>query len=191
MAGSWIDAPAADKTSLLLPEQRAQAQQLMGSGLYAVAETVAVPTLVFTVPESRRVTLAQREGTTQEWTIGSNADVDVSIPQQGMSGLHAKILRNGQTWTISDLMSANGTFVNGEKINRSLLAYGDQLGFGPVMCTFLVPAGSLAQAGSGSRPAAARPASPGTKVALPMPLLVGGALVALGLIGTIAYLLLR
>jgi hypothetical protein len=133
------------------------------------------------------VTLAQRDSATQEWTIGSNADADVSIPSDGVSGLHAKILRNGQTWTISDLMSANGTFVNDQKINRSHLESGNQLGFGPAVCTFLLPGGGLAAAQP--RPAAAKPAR--RPVALPLPLLLGGALLGLALLGTVLYLLLR
>jgi pSer/pThr/pTyr-binding forkhead associated (FHA) protein len=186
VAGAWIEAPASDKTSLLLPEQREQARQLMGSGLYAVAEAVSVPTLVFTVPEGRRVTLAQRDRETQEWTIGSNPEVDVSLQQDGLSGLHAKILRNGDTWTISDLMSANGTFVNGQKINRSHLESGNQLGFGPVLCTFLLPAPAA------SKPATAVKSKPSSKqVALPLPLLLGAALLALALVGVVIYLLLR
>jgi pSer/pThr/pTyr-binding forkhead associated (FHA) protein len=192
VAGSWIDAPASDKTSLLPPEQREEARKLMGSGLYAVAEAVSVPTLVFTIPEARRVTLAQRDSATQEWTIGSNSDVDVSLPQNGLSGLHAKILRNGQTWTISDLMSANGTFVNGQKINRSHLESGNQLAFGPVLCTFLLPAtaGAVPQAAPKSA-TAVKSKSTGKQVALPLPLLLGGALLALILLGAVIYLLLR
>lgn len=187
MAGSWVNADHSGKTKILMPGERERLKEQMGSGLYAAAEAVSVPTLLFAAPEERRVTLAQRDTATQEWTIGSNADVDVSIPSDGLSGLHAKILRNGQTWTISDLMSANGTFVNGQKINRSHLESGNQLGFGPVLCTFLLPEGGMAKVES--RPAAAKPGR--KQVALPLPLLLGGALLALALAGVVIYMLMR
>ncbi len=128
---------------------------------------------------------------TQEWTIGSNPEVDVSLQQEGLSGLHAKILRNGDTWTISDLMSANGTFVNGQKINRSHLESGNQLGFGPVLCTFLLPAGGMTPSAAPKPAAAVKSKSAGKQVALPLPLLLGGALLALALLGVMIYLLLR
>ncbi len=183
VAGAWISAEHSGKTKVLLPGERDRLKEQMGSGLYASAEVISVPTLLF-APEGRRVTLAQRDAATQEWTIGSNADADVSIPEDGLSGLHAKILRNGRTWTISDLMSANGTFVNGQKINRSHLESGDQLGFGPVLCTFLLPEGAAA-------PRSAPTPATKKKSALPWPLLLGGAVVALTLIGAVIYLLLR
>jgi hypothetical protein len=187
VAGAWISADHSGKTKVLMPEERARLREQMGSGS-GEQETVSVPTLLFTAPEERRVTLAQRDSGTQAWTIGSNPDADVSIPSDGLSGLHAKILRNGLTWTISDLMSANGTFVNGEKINISHLESGNQLGFGPVLCTFLLPEGAMAPVAHKTAPEdkpARRP------VALPLPLLLGGALLGLVLLGIVIYLLLR
>lgn len=146
VAGDWISAAPTAETKFLLPEERARMQQQMGAGLQSSPQSVSAPTLVLAGPDPRRVALAQRDAATQEWTIGSSADADVSIALDGVSGLHAKILRNGDTWTISDLMSANGTFVDGQKINRSHLQSGSQLGFGPVLCTFLLPEGAVVPA---------------------------------------------
>jgi hypothetical protein len=187
VAGAWVNADHSGKTKILMPGERDRLKEQMGSGMYAAAEAVSVPTLLFAAPEERRVTLAQRDTATQEWTIGSNADVDVSIPSDGLSGLHAKILRNGQTWTISDLMSANGTFVNGQKINRSHLESGNQLGFGPVLCTFLLPGGGMAP--PPPRSTADKPER--RQVALPLPLLLGGAVLGLALLGVVIYFLVR
>jgi pSer/pThr/pTyr-binding forkhead associated (FHA) protein len=179
-AGAWINADPAGKTKFLQPEERARLREKMGSGLYAVAEAVSVPTLLVAGPEPRRVALAQRDSATQEWTIGSNADADVSIALDGVSGLHAKILRNGQTWTVSDLMSANGTFVDGQKINRSHLQAGSQLGFGPVLCTFLLPEGAAAKVPAAAQPAGKR--SPGVLLAV---------VLGLAALGAVAWWLLR
>ena len=181
VAGAWISADPAGKTKFLLPEERARMREQMGSGLYTSMEAVSTPTLIITAPEQRRVALAQRDSATQEWTIGANADADVSITLDGVSGLHAKILRHGQTWTISDLMSANGTFVDGQKINRSHLQSGSQLGFGPVLCTLLLPEGAVS---------AAAPQATGDPGGKRLPLLIGSVLLALAVLGGVLYWLL-
>jgi pSer/pThr/pTyr-binding forkhead associated (FHA) protein len=98
-----------------------------------------------------------------------------------VSGLHAKILRNGNTWTISDLMSANGTFVDGQKINRSHLQSGCQLGFGPVLCTFLLPEGAAFSPSPDASPTSGRSKWP----------LVAGIIAGLAVLAAIAYAVLR
>jgi pSer/pThr/pTyr-binding forkhead associated (FHA) protein len=182
VAGDWISAAPTAETKFLLPEERARMQQQMGAGLQSAPQSVAVPTLVLAGPDPRRVVLAQRDTATQEWTVGSNADADVSIALDGVSGLHAKILRNGDTWTISDLMSANGTFVDGQKINRSHLQSGSQLGFGPVLCTFLLPEGAA------FAPSPANAATNGGRAKWP---LVAGIIAGLAVLAAIAYAVLR
>lgn len=66
---------------------------------------------------------------------------------------HAAILKSGETWTIRDLGSANGTFVNGEKISADhRLHTGDQIRFGPKGPTLAVEvAGEAAPAAAATR----------------------------------------
>lgn len=74
------------------------------------------------------------------WTIGSDSDRDIVLEDHGVSGVHAKLARDGARWKLSDQMSANGTYVNGKRSNMSYLDDQDRIRFGPVECVFRTPA---------------------------------------------------
>lgn len=74
-----------------------------------------------------------------EWTIGCESDRDIVLDDQGVSGIHAKLAREGARWKLSDQMSANGTYVNGKRSNMSYLDDQDRIRFGPVECVFRTP----------------------------------------------------
>ena len=67
--------------------------------------------------------------------IGRHPQSDLQLhPDQDLdaSTRHAAVLKAGETWTIRDLGSANGTFVNGAKITADTrLHTGDMVRFGP------------------------------------------------------------
>lgn len=69
------------------------------------------------------------EGTT---VIGRREDCDLRIAVNDVSRKHCQISNDGDTLTVSDLGSSNGTFVNGQKIQKHTLAAGDTLQVGPV-----------------------------------------------------------
>jgi pSer/pThr/pTyr-binding forkhead associated (FHA) protein len=71
-----------------------------------------------------------------EWTVGSQSDREVRLPDSGVSALHAKIVNEGARWKVIDQMSINKTFVNGKQTVVSFLSSGDRLRFGPVECVF-------------------------------------------------------
>src|SRR5512133_640621 len=58
-------------------------------------------------------------------TIGRKAGNDIVIDNQAISGFHARIVREDQTYVIDDLNSLNGTFLNGQKVSRYALKHGD------------------------------------------------------------------
>ena len=63
-------------------------------------------------------------------TVGRALDNDVRMTSTKVSRHHSRIeAQNGQAWVI-DLGSANGTAVNGEKVDRRLLVPGDAIEFG-------------------------------------------------------------
>jgi len=63
--------------------------------------------------------------------IGRLARSELHLPFEGVSRQHARILwKDGGYW-LEDLGSANGTFVQGNRIQRHLLADGDVLQLGP------------------------------------------------------------
>lgn len=68
---------------------------------------------------------------TDACTLGRSALCDVVVPRETVSRLHARIGRDGPRFLLHDAGSANGTFVNGERLAAPhLLADRDQIGLG-------------------------------------------------------------
>ncbi|MBV1861127.1 MAG: LuxR C-terminal-related transcriptional regulator [Nannocystaceae bacterium] len=68
-----------------------------------------------------------------ETVLGRGQDTTVVLEARGVSREHAKIvMRDGQTATLVDLESRNGTFVNGERIDLLVLTEGDEIHLGPI-----------------------------------------------------------
>jgi diguanylate cyclase (GGDEF)-like protein len=64
-------------------------------------------------------------------TIGRSHTADVHISHQGLSRLHARLFRTGNTFFIEDLNSANGTFVRGKRVVEPVrMADGDRVQLG-------------------------------------------------------------
>jgi len=60
-------------------------------------------------------------------TIGRGADCDVRIDNPAVSTHHARILCEGDSIFIEDNDSKNGVFVNGDRVKRRSLGYGDEI----------------------------------------------------------------
>jgi diguanylate cyclase (GGDEF)-like protein len=54
----------------------------------------------------------------EEAVIGRSPDVAIVVPDESLSRRHARILRLGIAFAIEDLGSTNGTFVDGERVER-------------------------------------------------------------------------
>jgi pSer/pThr/pTyr-binding forkhead associated (FHA) protein len=65
--------------------------------------------------------------------IGRREDCDLRIPLGDVSRKHCRVVRSGDTISIEDLGSSNGTFVNGQRITETVLAPGDTVQVGPVV----------------------------------------------------------
>ena len=64
-------------------------------------------------------------------TIGRSPDCDIPIRDRYLSRHHAEFRWEGRQWVIDDHGSANGTFVNGEKVEgRRTISNGDQITLG-------------------------------------------------------------
>ncbi|MBC7878676.1 MAG: FHA domain-containing protein [Anaerolineales bacterium] len=71
------------------------------------------------------------ELTQSEIIIGREPEVDITIPAPGISRRHAKLTQGADGYTLEDLGSSNGTFVNGAKLTgQRLLKSGDQVRLG-------------------------------------------------------------
>ncbi len=69
-------------------------------------------------------------------TIGRNKDNDVVLDEPTVSAVHARIVSENNTWRVINLLSSNGTFVNGRKITQQSLNHGDRIRFGEVAFYF-------------------------------------------------------
>jgi len=83
-------------------------------------------------------------GDRDEWSVGTDAEREIRLDFPGVSAFHAKISHEGGRWRVIDQMSANGTFVNGQKSTISYLQNGDKLRFAQVECEFRLPASAKA-----------------------------------------------
>ena len=72
----------------------------------------------------------------QKLVIGRGHDVDIHILDTGLSRQHCSLERSGGSFTVEDLSSRNGTWVNGERIERHELEHGDRVRFGGVEFEF-------------------------------------------------------
>lgn len=79
----------------------------------------------------------------REYKIGRARDADVQLKDIKVSRLHSKITVKGDKYTITDMESKNGTYVNGEKVETAELSDGDQIRLGfSVLQFFLAQKGS-------------------------------------------------
>jgi serine phosphatase RsbU (regulator of sigma subunit)/pSer/pThr/pTyr-binding forkhead associated (FHA) protein len=55
-----------------------------------------------------------------EYVIGRRSDCQIFVPDMRVSRQHARLWRNGEGWTLEDLGSNNGTYVNGVRVEGSI-----------------------------------------------------------------------
>jgi pSer/pThr/pTyr-binding forkhead associated (FHA) protein len=67
----------------------------------------------------------------------SSPECDVFLDDVTVSRKHAELVRDGDTFTITDLGSLNGTFVNKKRIESAQLEDDDELQIGKYRLTFL------------------------------------------------------
>lgn len=91
--------------------------------------------------------------------IGRKPENDIQIDNMAVSGHHARIILQGESYMIDDLQSTNGTFVNEKKIISSALKDGDNIRIGQHILAFLFP--------EAATKAAAAPAAAAAVVTIP------------------------
>ena len=80
--------------------------------------------------------------------IGRAETADIRIQESGISKEHLEVSVVGSKVLVSDLNSANGTFLNGVRVRGGVLRPGDKLSIGPVLCD-LIPARKRSSASEG------------------------------------------
>ncbi len=79
-------------------------------------------------------------------TIGRHPEADIFFDDVTVSRRHAEITRSGNSFEIIDQRSLNGSYVNGERVDRSALANGYELRIGKFRLNFFVSPVDLASA---------------------------------------------
>ncbi len=74
--------------------------------------------------------------------VGRSPDCDVFLQHSSISRRHAEISRVADDYNIEDLKSRNGTYVNGQRIERQLLRNGDVIVVGKFRLQFYRDAGA-------------------------------------------------
>ncbi len=93
-----------------------------------------------------RLFYSDRSGSTElelepskgSYIIGRSAGVDVQLHVTGVSRKHAELRYDPAVsgWTIKDLGSSNGTWINGRRVPAAALAHGDQFLIGELQILF-------------------------------------------------------
>jgi Nif-specific regulatory protein len=75
---------------------------------------------------------------TNGWYAGREPTNPIELPDIQVSRVHALFRKTGDDdWEVEDLDSKNGTWVNGQRVTRHLLAAGDQIQIGETRFLFL------------------------------------------------------
>jgi diguanylate cyclase (GGDEF)-like protein len=69
-----------------------------------------------------------------ETRIGRHPDSTVVVDDEGMSRLHARVFYQDGYYFAEDLGSSNGTYANGERIEKAILTDGTVIQLGPRVC---------------------------------------------------------
>jgi len=69
--------------------------------------------------------------------IGRSSKCDVQLDQESVSRNHARITFDGKTYTLRDLGSTNGSYVNDELVDEANLRDGDQIKIGRTIFKFI------------------------------------------------------
>jgi len=103
-----------------VPEKDEKKEEIIEEGKTAY---IPVPYIIIKTPSGeRRFLLSEGKN-----TFGRSPDCSIVINEKGVSREHFAIHVKGETFTIEDLNSKNGTFLNGKKIRSAELKNGDEI----------------------------------------------------------------
>jgi len=62
--------------------------------------------------------------------VGRRPNSDIVLAAASVSSMHAQIISDDEGWKVLNLLSSNGTFINGEKTVEGKIVEGDMIAFG-------------------------------------------------------------
>jgi hypothetical protein len=82
-------------------------------------------------------------------TVGRHPEADIFFDDVTVSRRHAEITRTETAFELVDQRSLNGTYVNGERVDRAVLTNGSEVRVGKFRLNFFVSPADLPQAAAG------------------------------------------
>jgi len=104
------------------------------SNLSALGEEQPVPTLHGTRGATKGLEIELQEG---DCDVGRDPNLYLVIDDASVSRQHARLTVRGDTFSVVDMRSSNGTFVNGKRVEQSALVSGDLVRFGNLEFKFV------------------------------------------------------
>jgi pSer/pThr/pTyr-binding forkhead associated (FHA) protein/Flp pilus assembly CpaE family ATPase len=151
-------APAGDARTLHMPDEESD-KTISGAEfaaeLAAAGPPPSTPSIVVEAGDQPRLTFTWGPQAGQSFPLerevmvisraGGSAEADVAVQDRAVSSPHAKLVRSGNSVTLHDLDSTNGTFLNYEQIHEPrLLADGDLIKVGKSVLLYRTAAGVMA-----------------------------------------------
>jgi ABC-type multidrug transport system ATPase subunit/pSer/pThr/pTyr-binding forkhead associated (FHA) protein len=102
----------------------------------ASAPAADAPRVVRGVARVAGRAVTESHDATGRTTIGRNEDNDIVLRDLNVSRKHAEVRQTGNAFEVVDLGSANGTYLNGQRITRAALTNGDMVAIGRHQFTF-------------------------------------------------------
>jgi pSer/pThr/pTyr-binding forkhead associated (FHA) protein len=110
---------------------------------YVVPPTTNFPRLVISSGVGKGTEYTLTVDRMQVGRASRDQQWEVDLVDRAVSRPHAELVRQGEEWVVTDLGSANGTTVNGERISEPCaLQEGDIVGFGETLLVFRTPQGT-------------------------------------------------
>lgn len=136
-----VESDLVDRRGVVLGEsgQHTQAMPLPDASTSAVADRSLELVL-----GQRRIALSGLE----QLSIGRALDNGLILDAASVSRHHARLSRRGENWSVEDLGSTHGTFVNSHRVTTSVLRGGDRLQLGEQVL-HLEAVDARSEAGSG------------------------------------------
>ncbi len=121
-----FEPPVANKSAKQSPSQAATAEAPEPSkNTNKTDVTFSGPWLINVADTGHKIPL-----TSERVIVGRWADCSAVVDDASVSSRHAELLKRGSKWSLGDLASSNGTFVNGKRIQTKDIRPGDKIRFG-------------------------------------------------------------
>jgi pSer/pThr/pTyr-binding forkhead associated (FHA) protein len=87
-------------------------------------------------------------------TVGRHPDCEIFLHDVTVSRRHSEVRREGPRFTLRDLGSLNGTYINGDRVEETVLSSGDEVQIGRFKLLYLGAQEQQAGGGTAGRPTA-------------------------------------